>query len=292
MGAQRNVVVELARAETQAGPRGREDRAAALIGELRDKLSTLRARADDDPYINPIKLLALDLLRRMQAEEIDAPTVEAVIQRLTLEAFCSRASTMRAYLGELDAGGNAASISALLRAQARAADGQLRPFAEFASALHRIAYGLVITAHPTFSLSVDLQEILASLAIGADGEGQPLDAEARIALLAEAERLPHRPPVRLDLAEEHAQSLRVLHRIRAAMCQVYEIAFDVALELYPDAWRELRPRLISVASWVGYDTDGRADIDWSTTFSKRLAVQLDQLAYYRDRVASLRGKAR
>ena len=104
---------------------------------------------------------------------------------------------------------------------------------------------------------------------------------------AEAGQQPHH-----HLADEHEQSLRVLHRIRAAMRQVYEIAFDVALELYPDAWRELRPRLISVASWVGYDTDGRADIDWSTTFSKRLAVQLDQLAYSRDRVAALRGNAR
>ncbi len=291
MAAQRNVVVELARAEAHApSPRG-EDRVEALIDDLRAKLGSLRGRVEDDPYVNPIKLLALDLLRRLQAEEIDGQALEAAIQRLTLAAFCSRASTLRAYLGELDAGANAASIASLLRARARDGEGQLRPFPEFAAALNRIAYGLVITAHPTFGLAVELQEILASLAIGADGEGRPLDAEARSALMAEAERLPHRPPLRLDLAEEHAQSVRVLHRIRAAMRRVYEIAFDVALELYPEQWRELRPRLVSVASWVGYDTDGRADIDWSMTFAKRLAVQLDQLAYYQARVGALRTAA-
>ena len=65
--------------------------------------------------------------------------------------------------------------------------------------------------------------------------------------------------------------------MRAIVREVYEVAFDVARELYPDDWRELRPRLLTLATWVGYDTDGRADIGWTVTFAKRLMVQLDQL---------------
>ena len=95
-------------------------------------------------------------------------------------------------------------------------------------------------------------------------------------------RWPHRPPAQLDLAEEHAQSLlRDPTRCASVVRRVYEIAFDVARELYPDEWRKLRPRLLTLATWVGYDTDGRADIVWTTTFAKRLMVQLDQLRHYR-----------
>ena len=265
--------------------------ADALIGELRERLSDLRARVDDDPFVNPVELLALDLLRRLQADELDAALLETVVQRLTVAAFRSRAERVRAYLGPLDRGANTATVAALVRAQATGPGGETLPFAEFAARLHRIVYGLVVTAHPTFGLGVELQEILCALATGVDAEGRPLDAAARAGLLARAERLPHRPPVRLDLNEEHAQSLRVLRQLRGAVREVHRVALDVAAELYPDEWRNLHPRLVSVASWVGYDTDGRADIDWTTTFAKRIAVQLDQLAYYRASVAAMRPAA-
>jgi phosphoenolpyruvate carboxylase len=267
--------------------------ADALIAELRARLSDLRDRLDEDPYVNPVKLLGLDLSRRLRSREdgLGTDRLEAVVQRLTLEAFRARARHLGAYLGELDPDANAARIAALIRAEAAGPDGGPVPFAAFDARLNRIAYGIVVTAHPTFSLAVELQEILAALATGVDAEGRPLDDAAREALLAEAERLPHRPPARLDLGEEHVQSLRVLRQLRAALGRVRKIALEVARELYPDDWRRLRPRLISVASWVGYDTDGRADIGWETTFAKRLAVQLDQLAHYRATVAALRPAA-
>ncbi len=54
------------------------------------------------------------------------------------------------------------------------------------------------------------------------------------------------------------------------MRRAYEIAFEVAAELYPDDWQKLSPRLLTIASWVGYDLDGRSDIRWSDTLLKRL----------------------
>ena len=158
---------------------------------------------------------------------------------------------------------------------ARTADGAPQPFAVFAAAVERVYYGFVFTAHPTFGRTMELQTMLAAAAFGPDGDPQ------REQILARAERLTHRPPARLDLPEEHAQSIQVIRQVRAIVREVYEVAFDVARELYPDDWRKLRPRLLTLATWVGYDTDGRADIGWTVTFAKRLMVQLDQLKHYR-----------
>ena len=263
MGAQRNVVVELARAETQAGPRGREDRAAARDRRAARQAAGLCAqRADDDPYINPIKLLALDLLRRMQAEEIDAPTVEALIQRLTREAF-ARAPRPCAPTW-------ASSTQAATRPASRPCCAP-RPAARTASSgrsrsSRRPAPDrLWLRVHGTS----DLQPFGRAAgdpglaAIGADGRGSP--RRPRRAEHSWRGRAPAAP------AAGPARPRRGARAVdpgdppgpRPIVREVYEVAFDVARELYPDDWRKLRPRLVTLATWVGYDTDGRADIGWT-----------------------------
>lgn len=263
---------------------------AALVGDLRGSLAELRQQLDADPFANPIKLLSLELLGRLRRDELDDRRIEALVQRLTLTAFEARAARMRAYVGELDEGRNAARVAGLIRALAHAGEaegGGLLPFAAFKERAGAVAYGFVFTAHPTFGLSLPLMDRLAALAFGLDGEGRALDEAALAAVLDEAEAMPHRPE-RMDLAAEHAMSLRVIANGRAAVRTVHKIALGVARELYPEQWQELVPRLVTLASWVGYDTDGRSDIRWSTTFAKRLRVQVEQLAYHRDGVRALR----
>ena len=70
--------------------------------------------------------------------------------------------------------------------------------------------------------------------------------------------------------------------------RLYAIVHDVAASHYPDRWTELTPRLITVASWVGYDLDGRSDIKWTDTLRKRLIVQVAQLRHYREEVRAVR----
>jgi phosphoenolpyruvate carboxylase len=247
----------------------------AAIGALHSALAEARGRLDGDPYANPIALLALDLEQKLVSGVLDESSADALIQRLTREAFAERAVAARRYLGELDPARNHDSIRRLLRGLAHGPDGALQPFAAFAAGVERIYYGFVFTAHPTFGRTMELQTMLAAAAFGAEGDPH------REQVLARAERVPHRPPAKLDLAEEHAQSVQVIRQVRAIVREVYEIAFDVARELYPHEWRRLRPRLLTLATWVGYDTDGRADIGWTVTFAKRLLVQLDQLRHYR-----------
>jgi phosphoenolpyruvate carboxylase len=262
----------------------------APLPPLPELLGELRGRLDLDPFANPIRLLSLELLGRLGPDGLPDAEVEGLIQRLTLVAFRSRAATLSAYAGENDPARNEARVAQLLRAQALDPEGgDLVPFEAFAERVGRVAYGFVVTAHPTFGLAPELQDLLAALAFGEDGA--PLAEAARRRVEEAALRLPHRPPRPLDLASEHGQAMRVVRNLRAAIRRVRGVALDVARDLYPERWRELRPGLLGVASWVGYDTDGRSDIAWGTTVAKRLAVQVDQIAAYRAEVAGLRRAA-
>jgi phosphoenolpyruvate carboxylase len=273
--AEAPAVSRLAGAPTAAAGDG----ATATIAGLQEALEAVRGRLDHDPYANPIALLSLDIFQLLNRGALDDRAVDALIQRLTREAFEARAQTARHYLGELDPARNEASIRARLAALAVDEQGQRVPFATFDRRLQRVYYGFVFTAHPTFGRTMELQTRLAAAAFGAGSQEG-------------IETLVHRPPAKLDLAEEHAQSLMVIREARAVVRRVYRIAFDLARELYPEEWRALRPRLVTLATWVGYDTDGRADIVWTTTFAKRLMVQLHQLHHYREVVIGCLERAR
>lgn len=263
--------------------------ADATQGALADLLSEARAAAERDPLANPIQSTACALAERLVGGRLDDATLDRLLRRLTLDAFRSRAERLRAYLGEVEPEANRARIVSLVRGLATGPDGAPVAFETFAERVGRLRYGFVITAHPTFALGERLRVLLVSLALGRGPDGRPLDASARAALLTEVEAVAHRPEARLDLALEHRQSMRVLANLRAAIEIVHAAVLDVAAELWPERWSELVPRLLSVASWVGYDTDGRADIAWQTSLASRLALQVVQLESYAAAIRAARG---
>ncbi len=260
----------------------------ATLGALSDLLAEVRAAAEGDPLANPIQRLATTLAERLADGRLDEATLDRLIRRSTLDAFRSRAERLRAYLGEVDPEANRARIEALVRRLATGPDGHPVPFEAFAREVERIRYGFVITAHPTFALAQRLREVLVALALDRDASGRPLAPAERAALSIEVEAAAHRPDAKLDLAAEHRQSVHAIRHLHAAITCVHAIVLDVAAELWPERWAELRPRLLSVASWVGYDTDGRADIAWHTTLASRLTLQLAQLEDYAAAIRGLR----
>src|SRR3954468_5740303 len=62
------------------------------LEELRAALAAVRDRVEGDPYANPIALLSLEMVRRLTRGRLDDAAAEALIQRLTREAFLARAS--------------------------------------------------------------------------------------------------------------------------------------------------------------------------------------------------------
>lgn len=272
-----------------------------LEARLAAMLRRCRAEVAETGHGNAIARLAVQLLRLLADRSVSFAAVEELIRRLTVRSFARRAARTGRYLGETDVAANDRRIRALISALAWSNEaGPIRtgpgrgeapvPFAEFRARIEAEIFGIVVTAHPTFGLSADLLRILGRLAVGRGENGaqpSPADDARLLEIVARAE---HRPDPDLDLLKEHELSLEALGNLQAALRRVYAIVFDVAAEIYPTSAHELTPRLITLASWVGYDLDGRSDITWTDTLHTRLKVQLLQLAHYRDAVLAVLGR--
>ncbi|HSK39474.1 MAG TPA: phosphoenolpyruvate carboxylase, partial [Arenibaculum sp.] len=270
-------------------PAGKPVDLRALTADLSDALDRFTGEAGDDPFSNPVLRLALDISRRLEDGSLGYGTLEQLIQYLTADGFLSRAERLSRYIGDCDLAANAERLRSRIRELALA-DGGSTPiaFEEFQARIGREGFGIVITAHPTFNLSGDLMEMLTTLATGMAGDGTSLTAGSRSELISQMAGRVHRPDVELTLTREHHLSLVAIGNIQEALRRLYDIVFSVAEELYPDRWTELTPKMMTVASWVGYDLDGRSDIRWSDTLRKRLIVQTTQLRHYKEEVRAIR----
>ena len=66
----------------------------------------------------------------------------------------------------------------------------------------------------------------------------------------------------------------------------------MAKEFYPKRYYEIYPQILRLHTWVGYDVDGRGDIFWNNTFSKRLKVKIEQLKIYFESISKLLKKSK
>jgi phosphoenolpyruvate carboxylase len=259
---------------------------AALAAEFDAMFEAYRVIADQHPTSNPLLRLALEIAARLETGALDYLGIEQLTQLLTVRGFMSRAEKLARYFGETDPGRNADTIRRIILEQTRTTSGAGRPFEAFKTWVESGLFGIVITAHPTFELSSDLMRSLSDLAIGRE-QGVPLDEAGRAAILARVAKTPHRPDPVLDLRQEQRLALHAIGNINRALRKLYVIVLDAAAEVYPDRWTELTPRLVTVASWVGFDTDGRSDIGWSNAFERRLEGSAGQLGDISRSVAAL-----
>ena len=264
--------------------------AGSLVAELMAEMERLSAAAADDPFHNPILALARDLSRRLDQGALSYSALEQAIQYLTAEGFRHRAARLGRYLGAVDPDENAATLRRLIHGLAASESGAGVDFDEFRRLIEREAFGIVVTAHPTFNISGELMTVLAELGTGRDADDAILDATAIEARLQTVLCREHRPEP-MTLEREHELSLVAVANIHRAMRRAYEAVFDVAEILYPARWTELTPRLLTVASWVGYDLDGRSDIGWTDTLHKRLEGQAMRLRLTLDETAAMRAMA-
>ncbi|WP_374374647.1 phosphoenolpyruvate carboxylase [Dongia sp.] len=265
--------------------------------DLKSVFGDLAGLRERNPFGNSVKLLALEVGKRLEKGQLTLGSIETLIQELTAAGFAHRAERLGTYLGECDPKRNEARLRAAFQALAA---GSRRPggvgkakrisFASFKAAVERELFGIVITAHPTFSQSHEMVRLLAELGLNRDADGGKLSPARRRKILGDMRAVEHRPPQPLDLAYEHDMSVAAIANIQTALRRAYEIALEVAAEHYPDEWEQLSPRLITVASWVGYDLDGRSDIKWSDTLFKRLKIQVLQLRRYMRAVEALRAE--
>ena len=145
------------------------------------------------------------------------------------------------------------------------------PFGVFRQTVERTRFSAVFTAHPTFALPPEVFDALAQAASGR---------------CADICFVSHRPG-RSTLAEEFEAARGAITHGRDALDTLCRALLLAASRIWPDRWWQMRPRPIVLASWVGYDTDGRTDIGWWDTLRLRLTMKQAQLARVRAQVAGL-----
>ena len=75
------------------------DNASLLAEDLLALTARLGARADEDPFGNPVLLVALAITRRMDTGELTEDAVAGLIRQLRDAAFADRAIRTAAYVG-------------------------------------------------------------------------------------------------------------------------------------------------------------------------------------------------
>ena len=229
----------------------------------------------------PSSFLRSSLIRRID-REIDIDALDRLVRELTVQAFANRASRLGAYLGQTDPTINRTAIIAVIE---RIADGA--SFADFRGVVERPVFGIVLTAHPTFSMPLLIARALTELACGRSAAGTVLDETSQADRLTAAHRQNHRPPEAITLDVEYAWSLEVLGNAHTAIEELNRAIFTSARTRWPERWTELTPRLITIASWVGYDQDGRTDVTSMRSLAVRLADKKAALVRYLAEVARI-----
>ena len=242
---------------------------SALASNLLALTERLRERQDEDPFGNPVLSVALAISRRIDADGMSLSDLESLVMELRDAGFAVRAARLAQYVGGTDAQANGATLATLAARMVRP-DPQDSPvkLADFRAATQRARFACVFTAHPTFSLPLPVADALAARAC------DPTRTE-RFAS--------HRAPG-ITLEQEFEQAVAAIMRGRDALDVLAGALLDAAHAAWPAAWSDLAPAPIQLASWVGYDNDGRTDIQWWDTLRLRLRMKRLQLARLRGQI--------
>src|SRR5258706_2270726 len=83
--------------------------------ELEAAFNDLASLRERNPFGNSVKLLALEINKRLDKGSLTYGGVETLIQELTVQAYEHRADRLKDYLGERDDAKNAASLRQAIR---------------------------------------------------------------------------------------------------------------------------------------------------------------------------------
>ncbi len=248
-------------------------RLATLLPVNPPDLSALAARfrheAAGDPFAMPALEMALAISRLLDDSATGLEGLRAALAGMGRAALADRAARLAAHVGGTDPAAADAALVMVARGALRP-EGKPLSFGAARRMLERPRLAAVFTAHPTFSLPPATCAALAAAASGA--------------ALPEGLALRPDPP---SLAEEFDQAVVAMLNARDALDRLAAACLDAARAEFPERWTQLSPRPVILASWVGYDTDGRTDIGWQDTMRLRLRMKRLGLARLRAQAAAL-----
>ncbi|MEC9251305.1 MAG: phosphoenolpyruvate carboxylase [Pseudomonadota bacterium] len=234
----------------------------ALFAALRNYADQISA----DPKTNSVFRLAQDLFTQLSSGETAPQALVAQAQAIGEDLAGARAHRLLQQHG-LDAANPWQDLAERIEADAG------KGLEHFRETYERPIGGLVFTAHPTFAYEPATYDQLAAHAVSNAGAGDGPGPTAA------------RKSVTLD--DEHAATQSAIIHAQAAARRYLSTLLHAARHAFPKDWHLLEPVAPSVASWVGYDLDGRSDISWSKSFANRIQEKADQLDRYHAAVERL-----
>ena len=254
---------------------------------LQKDLDKIRSGAEKDPFSNSITMLALDISRRLEKNLLNYSALEALIQRLAVGSLGFRADRLKNYMGSVDQDDNKKSIETIIKSLAFNKAKQKKNFSEFNALLQKEIFGIVLTAHPTFGMTFQIMKNLAKLATNNTEDGKKISDNELKLIIKDIFKTEQKPEKNISLDFEHELSIFSLKNLQSSLKSFYKIVLKVSKDLYPDFYHEVSPQIFRLHTRVGYDVDGRGDISWSNTFSKRLRVKLEQLKLYEESLSDI-----
>ena len=244
----------------------------ALAQELLDLTARLGARAEEDPFGNPVLLVSLAITRRMDTGSLTEADIAALIRHLRDAAFADRAKRIAAYVGGVDTAANdgdparawRSTCCVPTRTTARCAGRNTGPWWS----------GPV---SPRCSPRIPRSRC-------------PCRSTTRWPRRPAAGRHPtfasHRPPP-ITLRRSSTKSVAAIANGRDAIDRFNAALISRRARRLAGSLDRADARPVILSTWVGYDTDGRTDIGWWDTLRLRLEMKRLQLARLHAQVSVL-----
>ena len=229
--------------------------------DLRARLQQLHQQTAETPLFNPVFQLGHDISRELENGALTLGDIGSLVSDFYHEALNSRSRRLQQLLSPVEDADNLLRWRAIL-------DQSEGGFDHFADRVERPLLHIVFTAHPTFLLSGAQSDAVAQAASNM--------SDGTVDICAETPR----QAVTLDW--EHEEAMAAMQRAQGARDRLVNTALEAAERRWPDLWRNLLPQPYRLASWVGYDMDGRTDIGWATSLRYRLAEKAQRLGLYAD----------
>ncbi len=248
------------------------DRTAPTIPAAKTRLREHAKRIETDPRTNSVFAYAQELFQQLEAGTIALSDLRETALAVYGDRVLARAERFRRQHTEATQVGK--------RIEALAASG----WTTFKAAVETPLGGVVFTAHPTFAMSRATRAAFAAHV----SENSEASAQALTKSIREDGRA---WSASISLLGEHDEVQETITHAQTALSRYADQILTAAKDHFPDQWRTLKISVPTLASWVGYDLDGRTDIHWSQSFALRLQEKAVQLARYAEALASLAGAA-
>lgn len=243
---------------------------------LRDELRALRTEIPDTPWLNPIIAVAFGLSRRLEAGEVRFADLKALAGRLLDRGCVTRARALRERIGFVDHATTHVSFNGMVSSSIRTGAAGEPDLEAFKAHWSRPRAGIVLTAHPTFGVSKALSQRMVEISVAKEAPEQILIGHS------------HRPDNVIDLTYEHTCAQAAIANLRDAYEDLLNDFYATSAQNFGERAYDLHPRLATIASWVGYDLDGRTDITWLRSFALRIEEKHAALTDIRERFLALK----